>query len=147
MKKYIDRFNKRYTIESDGCWRWNEFYFPCGYGGMSYLGRSQFAHRVSYQLFKGPIPNGLIVRHLCHHYYCVNPEHLEIGTHKDNRQDDLDVGKDWFSGSKNVTAKLKEDDVKFIRSSNLSTKELHKIFPQITRSHIQKLKRTGWKHI
>ena len=147
MQKYIKRFNQRYTAEANGCWRWIGFYYPDGYGGMSFQGKSQRAHRVSYQLFKGKILGGLVVRHLCHNSYCVNPDHLEVGTNQDNRQDDLDAGKDWFKGSKNVTAKLTENDVRFIRNSKLETKELHKLFPQITRSHIQKLKRLGWQHI
>jgi len=147
MEKYIKRFHQRYTIEPDGCWRWTGFYFPDGYGGMSFQNRSRGAHIVSHILFKGPITNGLVVRHLCHHYYCVNPDHLKLGTMKDNRQDDILAGKDWFRGSKNVKAKLTEADVRFIRNSKMTGRELHKIFPQVTVGHLQKLKRTGWSHI
>lgn len=114
---------------------------------MSFQNRSRGAHQVSYILFKGPIPKGLVVRHLCHHTYCVNPDHLEVGTNKQNRQDDLDAGKDWFRGSKNVKAKLTEADVRFIRSSNMTGRQLHELFPQVTINHLQKVKRIGWTHI
>lgn len=59
------------------------------------------AHRRIWEDHNGAIPQGLIIRHLCHNRACVNIEHLAIGTAKDNRQDDIDAGKDWFRGEKN----------------------------------------------
>jgi len=50
----------------------------------------KFAHRISYRLFKGEIPEGKCVRHKCDVRHCVNPDHLEIGTKKENNQDCLD---------------------------------------------------------
>ena len=77
------------------------------------------AHRWVYEQEVGAIPDGLMIRHLCHNKRCVNPAHLEPGTMKDNRQDDIDAGKDWFKGENNYFAKL----------TNNQTKEIQKLKP------------------
>ena len=77
------------------------------------------AHRWVYEQEVGAIPDGLMIRHLCHNKRCVNPDHLEPGTMKDNRQDDIDAGKDWFKGENNYFAKL----------TNNQTKEIQKLKP------------------
>ena len=77
------------------------------------------AHRWVYEQEVGAIPDGLMIRHLCHNKKCVNPDHLEPGTMKDNRQDDIDAGKDWFKGENNYFAKL----------TNNQTKEIQKLKP------------------
>ena len=73
------------------------------------------AHRWTYEQEVGPIPKGLMIRHLCHNRLCVNPAHLAPGTMKDNRQDDIDAGKDWFKGETNGNAKLTDAQVNEIK--------------------------------
>jgi hypothetical protein len=66
--------------ESD-CWCFTGGKTPNGYGMSSYRGKRVYAHRLSYELFTGPIPDGLVLDHVrnrgCHHRSCINPRHLE----------------------------------------------------------------------
>ena len=108
------------------------------------------AHRVVYAEHNGDIPKGMLVRHLCHNRKCVNPEHLAIGTMKDNRQDDIDVGKDWFVGVNNNKAKLTEDQVRDIRSRTYKYGDVKKVCKEfgISRWTLHDIiKRKLWKHI
>jgi hypothetical protein len=71
-------------------------------------------HRHVYEEMFGEIPNGLVVRHKCDNRGCINPEHLELGTHQDNMKDMVDRGGSC-KGSKNTNALITEEDVKEIR--------------------------------
>lgn len=62
-------------------------YPTTGYGAIKRNGKRLLAHRVSFEEFNGPIPDGFLVRHTCDVRECVNPEHLLIGTHADNHRD------------------------------------------------------------
>lgn len=55
-----------------------------------------YAHRVSWELFRGPIPNKLFVLHKCDNKNCINPDHLFLGTAKDNIHDCIRKGRAWF---------------------------------------------------
>jgi hypothetical protein len=73
--------------KGQGCWTWTAGRNADGYGWFKISGGPKVAHRVAWELTNGPIPEGLIVRHRCDNPPCVNPGHLELGTHKDNRRD------------------------------------------------------------
>ncbi len=64
-----------------------------GYGRIPWQGKLAMAHKVSWELRNGPVPVGLLVRHKCHNPPCCNPEHLELGTQKDNMQDAVKAGR------------------------------------------------------
>jgi hypothetical protein len=72
------------TILENGCWQWTGARWGGGdkrkYGVTSYAGNPDSAHRVSYRIFKGEIPSGLDVEHLCQNPLCINPEHLQAST-------------------------------------------------------------------
>lgn len=72
--------------EETGCWEWSgaKGGGKLLYGQSSLDGKGQLAHRVSYQLFVGPIPDGLDLDHTCRNTLCVNPAHLEPKTHRQN---------------------------------------------------------------
>lgn len=72
-------------MTESGCWLWEWVYDSDGYGVLRVEGRKlKKAHRLSYEAFYGPIPQGLLVMHTCDITSCANPDHLRTGTHKDN---------------------------------------------------------------
>lgn len=72
------------SLDESGCWAWNGFKMPNGYGQACRNGRRYYAHRFSYELFIGPIPRDLVIDHLCNTRECVNPTHLAAVTQAQN---------------------------------------------------------------
>ena len=85
-------------IDGDGCWIWTGSRRGVEvknghYGGFWKDGKSVLAHRMSYELFVGPIPEGMFVLHKCDVPLCVKPEHLWLGTQAQNMQDAIRKGR------------------------------------------------------
>lgn len=141
----LERFHASYfPVTESGCWIWMRSVDGDGYGVHYIQGRKMFAHRRSYELFVGAIDDGLFVCHRCDVPACVNPHHLFLGTCKENLHDAIRK-KRFAVGEKNVKAKLTWDDVRFIRSTNLSTREAMLRFG-VSKPTINQIKRgTIWK--
>ena len=88
------RFHARYIQEPNtGCWLWSAAGGGQHYGLFHFRGKTIGAHRASWIFHKGEIPNGLYVLHKCDTRPCVNPDHLFLGTPKDNMQDCVKKGR------------------------------------------------------
>ena len=82
---YFWKYARR--LDESECWPWTGVVDQHGYGRVQFMTSKFKAHRVSYEMANGPIPDGLIIRHKCDNPNCVNPKHLESGTQKDNMLD------------------------------------------------------------
>ena len=76
-----------------GCWLWTGWVNHKGYGTLDLMGKSVRAHRLSWLLFNGPIPSGILVCHHCDIPCCINPAHLWLGTESQNRIDSFKKGR------------------------------------------------------
>ena len=109
--RFVHNHNSRVPIEirlmegielsGDGCWLWTKSIDYGGYGRIGQRGVNARAHRVSYEHFVGPIPDGLSLDHLCRNRRCVNPDHLEPVTGSENTRRGIAAGNNhggWRDG-------------------------------------------------
>jgi hypothetical protein len=131
-------FEKFAIKNPEGCWGWKgSTSSKWNYGQYRYNMNRIRAHRASWIIHNGPIPEGIHVLHRCDNYICANPEHLFLGTNLDNIKDMLKknrhptIGK---SGEENIASKLTWDKVKKIReisadsSLKLSQRKIGEMF-------------------
>jgi len=84
-KPLAERIKAAVIVDENGCWRWQRYVRSNGYGQIGVPGvGGQYVHRVAYETFVGPIPDGLQIDHLCRVRDCCNPDHLEAVTCREN---------------------------------------------------------------
>ena len=92
-----ERFSEKYQIDPrTGCWNWTACKDKHGYGHISLGGKHgghALAHRVSYEIHVGQIPDGIGMLHSCDNPACVKPDHLILGTHTENMRDCVSRGR------------------------------------------------------
>ena len=141
------------TEKTKKCWNWTGSRFQNGYGSMRFGSTLRGVHRVSWEIHNGSIPEGICVLHKCDNKLCVRPGHLFLGTHADNVADMDRKGRRCRDnacrpkGEKHYNVKLTEKDVKEIRASSLTYKQLSEIYG-ISTGGISDIKNYyAWKHI
>ena len=92
------RIENNITIDDNGCWLLPPHQGCKGYAKLRVQGVYKRAHRVAYEAYIGPIPEGMLVLHRCDIRHCVNPEHLFVGTAKQNTDDMIKKGRARFIG-------------------------------------------------
>lgn len=111
------RFDERWIPEPNtGCWLWTGHSHKRGYGWLTVQRKSKLAHRVAWELFRGPIGTDLHVCHRCDTPACVNPGHLFLGTRSDNQRDCENKGRRrHLYGENHRRAKLTDELVRYAR--------------------------------
>jgi hypothetical protein len=108
-----------YKNPLNGCWEWTDSKSKQGHGRIGYRDKVYLTHRLSYEISIGEIPDGKNVCHKCDNPPCINPEHLFVGTQKDNISDMVSKGRGFqlppMPGEINHLAKLSNEDAKIIR--------------------------------
>lgn len=121
----------------NGCFEWIGCKNERGYGVIHLDNKNTYTHRVSWILTNGPILNGMFVLHRCDNPSCVNPDHLFLGTPKDNIQDMFSKGRDMHTKGFKYSEKTK---------SKMSESGKHKVFSKSHKENLSKsqMGRTAW---
>src|SRR4249919_502266 len=122
MKRFWDKVKK-----SANCWEWTAFLHPSGYGVFRLRPKAIWAHRMSWILMRGKIPPGMNVLHRCDNKKCVNPEHLFLGTQRDNLLDMYGKGR-GVAGEKHHRSKLTINDAINIRILDIPIRTLANLY-------------------
>lgn len=124
MKTCHFKLINRFDIDANGCWNWIGTKNKAGYGHIVHNKKLSLAHRVSYALNVGGIPDDLCVLHRCDNPACINPDHLFLGTHKDNVIDKVNKGRQE-KGECHSRTRLTDKDVVDIRNTPDSNNIIH----------------------
>lgn len=142
------------VLRKPGCWTWLAGKNTAGYGSFWFHGRLVMAHRVSWMLEHGPIPDGLFVLHHCDNPPCVNPKHLFLGTARDNLIDAISKGRHHAPqprhGEQNSSAKLTQQYVskmRHLRCQGKTYQQIADLFGICKRTALLACKGITWKHV
>jgi hypothetical protein len=148
------------VVRGEGCWEWQGARNQDGYGTLWVDHRKVRAHRLAWEIVFGPIPAGLWVLHSCDNPPCCNPAHLWLGTPADNSADMVAKGRgrggyngfplpyeNQARGERSGSARLTEADVREIRASSLTQRELGRRYG-VSQVAICKIRtRRTWAHV
>lgn len=144
-----ERFLKYTSIDNSGCWLWTGNIDYYGYGRLGFKMKTYRANRLAVLIFKNIDAGKNFVCHKCDNPRCVNPDHLFLGTQKENMADCKSKHRTAI-GKKNGMAKLSEDDVKnilLLSKSGLTHQEIGNKF-NVSRSNIGSiLNKKRWRHL
>lgn len=139
---------------STWCWDWQGCKDRDGYGSIGYKNKSRLVHRLAYMLYNQLSEEdieGKVVMHLCDNPSCVNPDHLQLGTQKDNVHDCIKKGRRANrKGEQNPNSKLTDYQAQKIRELyqlGISQEELAKMFNVARRTIYNIRKNISWAHV
>lgn len=145
-----EKYEKYVIRNEERCWGWKGHTNDSGYAMTSFKNKNFRAHRASWIIHFGEIPKGMFVCHKCDNPICSNPNHLFLGTAKDNMNDCKTKGRNNYApskGEKNGLSKLTDDLVKEILSNKEGSRSLAKRLG-IGQRHVNLIRqRKAWKHI
>ncbi len=144
----IRRLLLRTSKYETGCWVWEGAKRAFGYGVMKIGGRAGalfFTHRLSYALFVGPIPPGMLICHKCDNPPCLNPDHLFLGSASDNMRDMFNKGR-WSSGKATKLLKAQVLEIRALEGI-VPARIIAERYGLARRSVYQILRRDTWRHI
>ena len=140
----LPRFQSRYRQNDNGCWEWTGSINGDGYGYLASGDQAIRVHRLSWEIHNGEIPEGLCVLHHCDNRKCVNPEHLFLGTKKDNAQDMIKKGR--HKGRHKLTLEQVQEIIEKLKSGRWTLKELGRVY-KVHHNTIWWIKKGGtWKN-
>lgn len=144
MKKTLaERFWEKVEKRSpEDCWEWTHCRTKFGYGRIANGdGKVVTTHRVSWQIHNGPIPEKMWVLHKCDNPPCVNPDHLFLGTGKENNLDCETKGRARrLHGTDNGNCKYSDEIIEIVRSNTMTEKMLREQYG-ISRGYVWKVRR------
>lgn len=145
-KCFLSKIPNEYSKEEnkDICWNWQGS-LPAGYGTITWEGVRYSAHKLSYIIFNGLIPQGEVIRHTCNNPRCVNPKHLLRGSYYDNQIDMIKAGRGGHQKLNEEAIKVIKWMLKYKPKRGLASKlaRLHKVTPE-TIAMIKNGCRWGW---
>jgi HNH endonuclease len=122
-KAFWERVDKK---SDDECWEWKGYLTHRGYGQLKVKQKNVYAHRYSYELHYGRIPDNLLVCHKCDNRKCVNPSHLFLGTQKDNIHDMDKKGRRVVRPGTMKITRRDANEIRLLHKKGISVNELSK---------------------
>lgn len=123
----LDRLTQKSLAAEGACRLWLGAQRGAGYGAMKVAGRVMAVHQIAYVLARGTIPRSRVVRHLCGCTLCINPDHLALGTDRDNALDAVAHGTaPGFRRGGRIDARVRQA-VLVLSDAEFSTHEIHRL--------------------